>query len=158
MAASLQHVSAAIVQLLLEAGADIHAAISAGNRLGQATAVQLAAAHGCAEQLVALIAAGADFQAPGAADCTALSFAACNRHEPCVRILLEQGAQVMATDGRALPLDSACQPACLLGVQSRAQESEPFALALDSGRSMKMKPTAWAIVRSTLPLHIGSRT
>ena len=98
VAASLQHVSAAVVQLLLEAGADIHAAISAGNRLGQATAVQLAAAHGCAEQLVALIAAGADFQAPGAADCTALSFAACNRHEPCVRILLEQGAQVMAME------------------------------------------------------------
>ena len=78
---------------------------------------------------MALIAAGADFQAPGAEDYTALTYAACNGQEACVRILLEQGAQVMAVEGRALPLYSACQPACLPGVQSRAQETEPFALA-----------------------------
>ena len=37
VAASLQHVSAAVVQLLLAGGAGINAAGSAGSRLGQAT-------------------------------------------------------------------------------------------------------------------------
>ena len=86
----------ALVQVLVEAGADV----GAGTRIGHYTSLHMAAEAGAGEVVEALLGAGADPSVPiqGAGGARPLHFAAASGNELAVRALVAAGADVDATE------------------------------------------------------------
>ncbi|KAJ5090296.1 hypothetical protein N7532_008980 [Penicillium argentinense] len=84
-----------IIELLVDAGADLSSAIDMG-RSSTCSALQLAAGNGHETAAHILLGMGADIAATNSIQETALHYAARGGHESVTRLLLERGADVAA--------------------------------------------------------------
>lgn len=135
--------NAAIVKLLLEAGADANAALKGGE-----TALMLAARSGNAEAVQALLDRGADPNSRERHDQTALMWAAAEGHADVVRALLEGGADLNAS------LDSGFTPFLFAVREGRLDVVKEF-LAAGVDVNAMMQPAEGKRSPRTSPLLLA---
>jgi ankyrin repeat protein len=130
----------AVIDLLLERGADVNAANDAA---GGQRPLHVAAQHGHAAAAARLLERGADVRAPIAGGETALHLAARQHHAAVVRLLLERGADANArTEQGATPLHLAAGPAAAQArnpADARAAAKETVTALLDRGADVNAR-------------------